>query len=354
MATVASAALLLLAGCGEKAEVTAPDPVRPVKMIALQSGGLKQDVSLPGQIFPARQANMAFEVPGQMTDIFVVEGQEVSAGQLLAKLDPRDYQSALDAATAQFDNAKIEAERAQKLFAADATSKQRVDQAESNRQIAQATLEKAQKAVEDTSLVAPISGVVARVLVSDILNVQAKQDILILQDNSTLKVTVDIPETLSILADPNMTYEERTARANIRVSMTAMPDRSFPAAITEISLTADPVTRTYKGTLVMESPTDLNILPGMTATVTASLPKGPTPTAGAFNIPTMAVGSTEQGEPFIWIVSPSDMTVRRQTVKTGKLVGDNMEIFSSELSDGDLVVTSGISQLKVGQQVRKF
>lgn len=347
-------AILFIPGCGKKAEPETREVVRPVKMMTLSNGGLQREVSLPGQISPARQANMAFEIPGQMTDIYVTEGQEVTAGQLLAKLDPRDYQAALDAARAQLEIAQIEEKRARALFQSEAASKQTLDAAVSNLKVAQATFDKAEKAFNDTSLIAPIDGVVARILVEDIVAVAPKQDILILQDNSSLKVTVDIPETLSILADPNMTYEERTERTKVRVSLTALPDRSFPARMTEVSMTADPVTRTYKGTVIMDRPEDLNILPGMTAKVTASMPSRHTASAGSFSVPLQAVGATEEGKSFVWRVAPGDMAVSRVTVDTGAIVGENIEIASEGLSEGDRIVTSGVSQLVAGQKVREF
>lgn len=350
----AAAITLLFSACGKQEEPPAPEAVRPVKMITLKAGGLTREISLPGQVFPARQANMAFEVPGTMTDIYVTEGQEVSAGQLLARLDARDYKSALEAAKAQLDIAIIEEQRARSLFESQATSKQRLDTAASNLRIAQATYDRAEKAFLDTSLIAPIDGVIARVMVDDIVNVQAKQDILILQDNSSLKVTVDVPETLNILSDRNLTYEERTEKSNIRVSMTALPERSFPARIIEVSMTADPLTRTYRGTVAMERPEDLNVLPGMTATVTATVPENATTRPDAFHVPAQAIISDDEGNGIIWVVSPEDMTVRQQIITKGTIVGDSMEIFSPELSEGDLVVTSGVSQLAPGQKVRKF
>jgi RND family efflux transporter MFP subunit len=354
LAALAPVLLLLLSGCAKKEEVAAPEVIRPVKMVTLQAGGLIREVSLPGQVFPALQANMSFEVPGVIKKINVIEGQEVEAGQVLAQLDDRDYRAVLDAASAQLEVARTEAERARGLYASQATSKQRLDSAESTLKVAQAQFERAEKAFNDTSLIAPISGVVARIMVDDIVNVQAKQDILILQDNSSLKVTVDIPETLSILSDRNLSYEERSERANIRVSMTAMPDQEFEASIKEISTTADPLTRTYKGTVSMDRPESLNVLPGMTATVTASLPENGEADPNAFHVPVHAVSADAEGNPFVWVVAPETMTVSRKVVRQGTIVGDSIEIFSDDLSTGDWVVTSGVSQLTPDQKVVKF
>ena len=128
----------------------------------------------------------------------------------------------------------------------------------------------------------------------------------------------------------------------------------YPAWISEVTETADPVTRTYKGTVIMERPDGVNILPGMTAKITATIPTDPDANPDAYHIPAQAVTSDEDGNACVWVVSPEDMTVQRRTVTQGTIVGENIEIFSDELSEGELVVTSGISNLKPGKKVRKF
>ncbi|MBL4575086.1 MAG: efflux RND transporter periplasmic adaptor subunit [Opitutaceae bacterium] len=354
-ASLLFATCLLLMGCGKKETVEVPEVIRPVKMVQLVSGGAVEVVELPGQIFPARQANLGFEVPGQMIEISVVEGQIVSEGQLLARLDARDFEANRDAAKAQLDTAELEANRAQSMYDRQATSKQRLDLAVSNFKVAQASFEKAEKAYNDTFLRAPISGVVAKIYVDDIVNVRAKQEILVIQDNTSLKITVDIPETMGVLAKPGLSFEERTKRLKPMVYLTSLPNRGFPARITEIASLADPATRTYEGTLVFDRPVDLNVLPGMTARLELTL-AGDENSAKkeTYKLPSSAVISDEQGVPFVWVVDTRSMTVWRQSVKTGNLVGSEIEVISTELSEGDLVVVSGVHQLRAGDQVRKF
>jgi RND family efflux transporter MFP subunit len=290
-----------------------------------------------------------------MVEIDVKEGQDVSEGQLLAKLDPRDFEANRAAAKAQLDAAELEATRAKALFDRQATSKQRLDLALSNFKVAKSSFDKTEKAYNDTFLRTPIDGVVAKIFVDDIVNVVAKQEILIIQDNSSLKIKVDIPETLGVLAKPGLSFEERAKRINPIVYLTALPDRGFPARITEMSSLPDPATRTYEGTLVFDRPSDVNVLPGMTAKLVLTLnDELNPPKQEAYTLPSTAVVADEQGVSFVWIVDTTSMTVQRHPVETGSLVGAEIEVISADLSEGDLIVVSGVHKLRAGDLVRKF
>ena len=83
-------------GCGEE---PAPPALaaRPVKIVELGSDGTSAAREYPGEISPATNAQVGFEVPGKVIEFPVREGQEVAEGEVLAKLDPRDYDAALDA-----------------------------------------------------------------------------------------------------------------------------------------------------------------------------------------------------------------------------------------------------------------
>ncbi|HSH09738.1 MAG TPA: efflux RND transporter periplasmic adaptor subunit [Oceanipulchritudo sp.] len=344
---------LVPTGCGRKAPAEAPQVARPVKMVQLVSGGFDTVLALPGKISPLKQADMAFEVPGVMVEMLVSEGEPVEEGQLLARLDPRDYEAMRAAALAQLENAQIEAERAQALYERQATSKQRQDIALSNLKVAQSAFEKADKAYNDTFLRAPISGIVAKKLVEDVVNVQAKQAILIIQDSSQLKAIVDIPETVGAFARVGMSLEERTAYLKPKVTLSFLPDRAFPARISEVSLMADPATRTYQASFLFDPPTDLMILPGMTAKVEITFQRNTHSGLNAFAVPVQAVAFDNQGSAFVWIVD-EDMTVHKQQVAAGQVSGTQIEIISEALHEGSRVVTSGVHLLSEGDPVSTF
>lgn len=344
----------LMVGCGSKEEPAPPPAIRPVKFLELGDHNMLRLIELPGQIQAFREANMGFEVPGLLEEVLVNEGDQVTKGQVLARLDQRDYQAAKDSAEAQLRAARSEAERAQALFDRQATSKQRLDVALAQLQVAESAYDRAAKALEDTELRSPLDGEVARVAVEDFVNVQAKQLIMIVHDLSRLKVVVDVPETLAVLVDPSIPSEVRKTRTKAEVFLTTGYAEGFPAQVLETATTANPTTRTFAVTLTFDPPPHINVLPGMTARLRADATRLVLPEATRFVVPSHAVGGQADGKPFVWRIDPDTQTVSRVDVELGRLSGDQVEIASDALAVGDVVATSGILLLREGMQVRKF
>ncbi len=351
----ALAGLLLLGGalaCGE--EPAPPEEVvRPVKLLTLGSAVSSTTLEYPGTIAATQQSEMGFEVPGKMIEFPVVEGQQVAKDDLLARLDPRDYQAAVDAAVAHMRAAKAEYDRNKILFEKDIVAKSELEKKQRNYEVTEAGVREAQKALEDTYLRANFDGAVARKLVNDFQNVKAKEPVLILQDTSVLEIDVNIPERdMTLGRRQRRSPEEATLALKPTVSLTALPDRIFPARIKEVATTADEITRTFKATLAFDPPDDVAILPGMTARATLTIPSEGRATRG-FTIPSNAVVADADGSAYVWRVDPSSMRVARTPISVGPLAGTQVDV-TSGLSSGDTIATSGVHQLREGMQVRAF
>jgi multidrug efflux pump subunit AcrA (membrane-fusion protein) len=92
--------------------------VRPVKTIVVvtpESGGIRH---FPARIDANRKAELSFRVPGKVTELAIKEGDRVVEGQLIARLDPTDYQITVNDRQAPFDNARKNFERTKKLVKA--------------------------------------------------------------------------------------------------------------------------------------------------------------------------------------------------------------------------------------------
>jgi len=346
-----AAILGLGVGCGE--ETPPAEPVaQPVKTFRVGGAGSGGTLEFPGEVSPSQNAEPAFEVAGKMIEFPVDEGQFLAEGDVIAKLDPRDYEAEVERARANVNKTRTDLTRYKTLFEKGVSPKTDYEGALRRFEVTDADLKKAEKALEDSTLRAPFAGTVARKLVQDFQNVQAKQPIVILQDDSSLEIVVDIPESDFARIRPGLTIEERNRLTRSEVEIASIPNRRFPASIKEFATTADPVTRTFSATFRFDSPEDVNVRPGMTAKVIVT-PPAETRSAPQVSIPARAVRTDDTDEPFVWVVDPSTMRVSRTPVTTGELSGDRIEILSG-LAAGAEIVTSGVYQVRDGMEVRRF
>jgi RND family efflux transporter MFP subunit len=350
VATTVALALAALA-CGDEPAPQAP-VARPVKIFEVRAGDAGPVLEFPGRISPAKQADMGFEVPGKIIEFPAQESQRVSEGTVLARLDPRDYQSTLDKERAYLNKAKTDLERFEFLYKQGVNPLSDLERHQRNFEVAEANYEKAEKALEDTYLKAPFDGVVARKLVQDFVNVEAKETVLILQDDSTLEIKVSIPERDFAQMTPGLTIAQRNARAMPTVTLSSMPDREFPAQIKEFATTADPVTRTFEATFSFDNPADVSVLPEMTAKVSIRRRETSLSTT-EIQIPANAVVTIEGGEASVWVIDPDTMKVQSAPVVLGDLSGSQV-IVKSGLEGGELIATSGVHHLRDGMPVRRF
>ena len=341
---------LLLAGGCDKEPPPQPQVVRPVKMLTIEGAGSASQREYPATVKATQQADMGFEVPGRISEFLVKEGQIVESGQVLARLDDRDYQAELEKAKANQRKAQADLNRSLSIYRQDkgAISTTTIESDRRAKEVTDAALRQAEKAVEDTVLRAPFDGYMARKLVEDFANVQAKEPVLILQDISQLEVEVSVPERDIAGGMPKQTPEEISRRVKPEVSITSIPDRSFPARVKEFATTADPTTRTFQVRLIFDRPDDISILPGMTARVRANVVK-----QGGIRIPLTALQGGAQLQAFVWKVNPDSMTVSRAPVQAGEMSGAEVSI-ESGLGAGDIIAISGLQQLEDGMQVRRF
>lgn len=341
------------AGCGKDEPAEDKAVARPVKTLTiggLDGGGWREYL---GTVKAAQRVEMAFEVPGRIVDFLVREGEKVEKGTVLARLDDRDYVARLDMANANLRKAQADYRRGMNIYNEDpgAISEALIDSFRREVEVAESRLREVAKAVEDTVLRAPFDGVMARKLVDDFATVQAKQPVLVFQDDSHLEIEVNVPERDMAGERRRETEEEITARLKPEVMVTSIPDRSFSARVKEFSTEADPVTRTFRATLVFDNPRDVSIFPGMTAKVRVKLSRlrG---YSDRIAIPANATLADEQGNAYVWRVDPTSMTVRRRAIELGELSGAEVEILGG-LSNGDMIAISGVHQLLLRGPLRR-
>ncbi|MDJ0700367.1 MAG: efflux RND transporter periplasmic adaptor subunit [Woeseiaceae bacterium] len=345
-------ALLLLVACSQEVEERAP-VIRPVKIqtVASFEGGVSLNYS--GAVRAAETADLSFEVPGRIIELPITEGQDVSRGDLVARLDPADFQQSVNQARATYTAAEAEFKRFEELVKTGAVARRQVDVKRRDYEVAAAQLEQARKALADTRLTAPFDGQIGRRLVDNFTNVQAKQAIAVLQDMTGFEVVVTVPEQDWGRARPGLTMAERNDLVDATVAMSAVPDRQIPLIVTEVSSVADPVTRTFEVTGRFDPPDDIQVLPGMSASVSVTVPAELSDRVPEIMLPTAAVLADDDGNTTIWLVDPNSMQVSRAAVELGEISGAEVEIRSG-VKAGDRVAVSGVHALREGMTVREL
>ncbi|WP_461481550.1 efflux RND transporter periplasmic adaptor subunit [Porticoccus sp.] len=343
--------LIALTGCGKAPEPLPDAPARPIKMAVVGDEKARSTREYPGVITAAQTVKLGFEVPGRIVELPITEGQKINAGEMLAKLDPRDYLAARDAAKSNYVTMESVYKRAKRIYDQQAGSQAEVDLALRDLDIAREELRKAQKALEDTVLLSPFNGEIGKKLVDNFQNVQAKEPVLLLHNVQQLEVDITVPEQDFVSADTAVGLEERTARLNPTVVLSTLPDRDFKARFVSFSSAADPVTRSYTVTLAFDNPDALNIRPGMTAKVVLHMAAIQSGEAGSsFMLPVSAVAVEPDNRAYVWKVDPQTAQVTRVPVSVGPMLGAAIQV-SGPLKPGDRVAAAGIHHLREGMEV---
>ena len=332
---------LMLAGCS-KQEEEGGEVVRPVKVVEFGSMGVTGGYSYPGRVHANQTVQVAFEVPGKINELPVAKGQTVKQGDLLARLDQRDYANDLESSTAAAEEAGSTLKRLEQASKSGAVPQVQVDEARARARMAEADVKIKQKALDDSEIHADFDGIVADRYFENFQNIMAKESILLLQDISKLEVRVNVPE-----ADVAQAPLGNLGR--VVAVFPVFPDREFELTLKEAVSEADQVTQTYRVTFVMPNPDEFELLPGMTATV-----KWYPPSRGAVKnlIPSVAVVGREGESPWVWVVDPETGRVAKREVKVGQVAGDGQVEVLEGLNPGEKVCVAGAHHLRDGMLVR--
>lgn len=350
--------LVVLAGCGAD-EPPAKEPVtRPVKIFVVERATADAIRTFPGIVDATQSAELAFRVSGLVQEILVREGDMVEKDQVLARLDPADYELVEEDRQATFDNAKSNFERAKELIVDGNISRMDFDRMEASFRTSSAALSQAEKDLEYTVLNSPFRGRVAQRRVEKFEEVLAKQTIFTLQDIQQLDVIINLPESVVRMVRGNMASKgtmpqgEDVDNARAFVTFEGQAGQQFPLHPKEVATKADSQTQTFKATFTMDAPENFTLLPGMTATVTLDLTRLIGEKRSKW-VPVRAVQADTGLRPRVWVLNPADMTVSPREVEIGRLSGGNIEI-TGGLAGGDEIVSVGAPYLAEGMRVSRM
>jgi len=341
-----AATSLLVGGCGTE-EPEIKEIVRPVKMMTIGAAAADGKREYPGRIRAVEEIQLSFEVPGRVVELHAREGQAVARGELVAALDPRDYEAARDRDRALRNEARANYQRNRTLYERDAISLRDLEVVRRQFEVRGANLRQSEKALSDTRLHAPYDGKIAGRLVENHENVLAKQAIVVFHDDSTMEIRASFPETEYLRIRDLGDVKDMTEKLKPQVEVSAAAGRRIEAWMKELRNTADPVTRTYEVTLDFVAPPGLSITSGMTAKVIITSQAA----AGSTLVPVAALIAGEGDQSTAWVYDEATGTVSGRAVTVGLMTGNEIEILEG-LQKGDRIAVLGASNLSEGMKVR--
>ncbi len=293
--------------------------------------------SYPSIIQASSDVNLSFRVPGPVMEVYVREGDEVREGQLLARLDPRDYETQLEATKAEYEGIKAEAERIISLYERGRVSTSEYDKVVTGLQQITAKYRAHQDALNDTRLKAPFKGQISQIFFDRSEITDAGMPVMSLSSHQELEVLAHLPDRDLMRKDDFVSFLFTTR---------LYPDTEFPLVLRNIGKVPG-LSGMYPAYFDMKRDPSHNFLPGMRVEVNITYRRD---TNAFFNIPSTAIFyDGEQAR--VWRVSPDDQTVHPVPVEIIRIGNSGEATVRADLIQDDILVRSGVHSLYEGQTV---
>jgi RND family efflux transporter MFP subunit len=330
--------IAILSSCGDRTVEKKKTPIVKTDTVALY--GNAQEASYPGRVKSSKEASLAFKVSGNISRLPAREGSFVRKGQLLAVMDPRDYQLQLDATTAEYEDIKSEVGRVVNLYQDSSATLNDYNKATYGLKQMEAKFRHHQDQLSDTRLFAPYDCYVQQRLYSEGETVGAGMPVITVLNAGAPEIEVNIPASV---------YARSRDFDSFYCTFGEYPGQRFPLHLIGISPSAN-LNQLYTARFALDR--------------TAS---GKAPTAGVsayvsivyknmqasqLRVPLSAILRKGE-ESFVYKYSASDSMLRAVPVQELRLLDDGGAVIDAEsLKPGDVIASAGISFLADGEKVR--
>lgn len=344
------ASLIVAPGCGTNDATTVDkEPMISVLATKVIRDDIVSFINTTGTIFPKQESMISPKTSGRIEKLYVDEGDKVKKGQPLVELEQerlrivvKEAQASLKEARAQLKNLEGTVKRNQKLFEQGVVDSQRFDDTITERDLAQArvqrtqaTLERAEQDLKDSIITAPFAGFIVEKMMNEgeMATTMPPSNIFHLVDTSTVKIECGINE------------EKRRALRigkEVLIKLDAYPNEEFTGKITVVNPKVDPNSRTFKIKIEFPNP-DFKLESGMFARVRIIDRQS----ENALLIPERVI--IEEGNLQKVFVVEDGRAVEK--VITTDIVNHPLIEVTTGLEENDIVVTEGFYSLKDGIKV---
>ena len=357
---------VVMAGCGSNKPLQqAPQAVQTQKIQSdgtAHTGGLR----FSAVVTPDAQVPLSFRIPGYVVSLKqvrgedgrmrdIAEGDRVGRGAVLVQIRAAEYQDKVRQASSQAaaaeaiaQKAKLDFDRATRLYSSQSITKPDFDAAraqydatQSELRAARAATSEAQVALRDTSIIAPFDGDIVKKTVELGSFVGPGIPVFEVAKTDVVKLVIGVPDT---------TVRSIKLGQPVDVTFDAFAGRAFQARISRIASAADPKTRNFEVEVAIPNRTHL-LKVGMIGSLQLAVAEGEKHEA-TLQVPLSAIVQANDGKYGVFILSASNNgeIAKLRTVEIGRVIGTDISVVSG-LANGDQVITTGANLLKDGQRV---
>ena len=343
----AVACLLVVAGfaCGGEEPAAAGRPggggpgggapqIAVVETAAVEEGSIAREIELSGVVEPIRTVSVNSQLATTVNAIYAEEGDRVSSGAVLARLEGADLTANLESARAALEAARAAFERAEQLREREVITLPEYERDRTALAAAEAVHRQLETRVGYATIRSPISGVVTAKHVEAGDVVGAQTPLFEIADISTLVVPIGVSE---------LDVGQLAAGDTLTVTLDAFPDRPLRGRIRRVFPSADPTTRLVTIEVALEAGSQAR--PGYLARVQLRLDARD----DVLLVPAGAILSGPGGQESTFVVE--DGKAFRREVESGLVSQGRVEVVRG-LNAGEVVVVEGGSSLREGSPVR--
>lgn len=331
-------AVAMLTGCGRKAEQ--PKALKSVNIVVARDASEMPPISFAGKTKASEEVNLAFRVSGPIKKIMVQEGDYVTAGQVIAEMDDRDYKVQLTATQAEYEQIKADAERVIALYKEGNTTAQNYDKARYGLEQITQKLEHHRHQYEDTKLKASMSGYIKTKYHEAGETVAAGMAIVNMTSADNVEIEINLPAA---------EHAKMNQYKHYYCKFDVTGEQIYDLSVVRSSHEAN-VTQLYMVRLRIDGNYDRSkITPGMTTMVFAQQGDDE---SGLVVVPSTAVVNLE-GITQVYVYDDKSSTVKSVAVKVCSINSDGTTTIEGEgLRRGSKVVYTGANHIKDGQEVK--
>jgi RND family efflux transporter MFP subunit len=345
-----SSALVVLTGCHRQVAQAAPPPPTVTVSTVVQKD-IVEWAEFTGRTEPVDSVEVRPRVSGYIQEVRFQSGQLVKKGDVLFVIDPRWNQAVFDQRQAEYNQAKSEADRIDKLLQNKVISTEEADARKAHFETAKALLDSARLDLEYSEVRAPIDGRVSRALMTEgnyvSGNAGSASLLTTLVSVNPVYVYADIDENTLLKFNELVAAKklETTADGKVPVELQLADETDFPhqGSIESFDNHVDPATGSILLRAIFNNEND-RIVPGLFARIRLPVSER----HSALLIDEKAIG-TDQSQKFVLTLTSTN-TVQYRAVGLGSLI-NGMRVVQSGLRVGDEVVVNGLQRVRPGSPV---